>query len=490
MPHFKPPEPFDFSKPHEWPEWRQRMLRYRTATKLSAETGAIQVSSLIYAMGRQAEQIFNPFTFPAPVEGNDPRDNFDTVLENFDAHFVPKRNLIHERAKFHARAQNSGETIEEYVRALYELSEYADFKDRDETIRDRLVLGVLDNELSQRLQLEATLTLKSAIETARHFELVKGQVSSQRQLGAAVTVDSVRNGQRGYSSPAHPKGRGGRRTSTHSQHRGSHASQSTFSNCGNHGRGHAQNNCPAGGKTCRKCGKRNHFATVCRSSSSRNVNEITESETPSFFLGAVDRDSDSNVVTDVNFGEVSEPPWRVTLNLGGRATSFKIDTGADVSIMSKAVYNRLSPRPKLKTTSAVLRSPGGVIRSVGEFIATTLHNNRNFAFRVFVLDDDTDCLLSRDAAVRLGLISRDRIDSANLVFGDVGPKPIRCEPVKIILKEDAQPYSVNVARRIPIPLMDEVKAELDRMEAAGVIEKISAPTDWCAPMVPVRKKVW
>ncbi|XP_012942708.1 uncharacterized protein K02A2.6-like [Aplysia californica] len=156
--------------------------------------------------------------------------------------------------------------------------------------------------------------------------------------------------------------------------------------------------------------------------------------------------------------------------------------------MSKAVYNRLSPRPKLKTTSAVLRSPGGVIRSVGEFIATTLHNNRNFAFRVFVLDDDTDCLLSRDAAVRLGLISRDRIGSANLVFGYVGPKPIRCEPVKIILKEDAQPYSVNVARRIPIPLMDEVKAELDRMEAAGVIEKISAPTDWCAPMVPVRKR--
>ncbi|XP_005092519.1 uncharacterized protein K02A2.6-like [Aplysia californica] len=360
-------------------------------------------------MGRQAEQIFNTFTFPAPVEGNDPRYNFDTVLENFDAHFVPKRNLIHERAKFHARAQNNKETIEEYVRALYKLSEHEDFKDRDETIRDRLVLGVLDNELSQPFQLEATLTLKSAIERVRHFKLVKGQVSSQRQLGAAVTVDAVCYGQRGYSSPAHPR-------------------------------------------------------------------------------GAVDKDSDSSVVTDVNFSEVSEPPRPVTLNLGGRATSFKIDTGANVSIMSKADYNRLSPRPKLKTTSAVLRSPGGVIRSVGEFIATTQHNNRNFAFRVFILNNDTDCLLSCDTAVCLGLISQDRIDSANLVFGDVGPKPIRCEPVKIILKEDAQPYSVNVARRIPIPLMDEVKAELDRMEAAGVIEKISAPTDWCAPMVPVRKR--
>lgn len=454
------------------------MIRYRSATKLNTESGSVQVSALIYAMGRQAEQIFNTFTFPAPIGGNDPRDNFDTVLENFDAHFVPKRNLIHERAKFHARAQNSGETIEEYVRALYELSEHAAFKDRDETIRDRLVLGVLDNELSQRLQLEATLTLKSAIDTARHFELVKGQVSSQRQPGAAATVDAVRYSQkqRGSRSSAPSRGRGSRRAGGHSytsQHRGGHTSLSNSFKCGNCGRSHAQNNCPARGKTCRKCGKRNHFAAVCRSSNS-NVSEITELETP-FFLGAID------------FGEVGEPPWRITLNLGDSKIPFKIDTGADVTIMSKAVHSQLSPRPKLKPTYAVLRSPGGTVKVEGEFVATTQYKDHNCAFRVFVINSDTDCLLSRDTAVRLGLISqnRDRID--NLVFGDVG-KPIFGEPVKIVLKEGAQPYSVNVARRIPIPLMDEVKTELDRMEAAGVIEKINTPTDWCAPMVPVRKR--
>ena len=36
--------------------------------------------------------------------------------------------------------------------------------------------------------------------------------------------------------------------------------------------------------------------------------------------------------------------------------------------------------------------------------------------------------------------------------------------------------------------MDKVKAELDRMESAGVIRKVTEPTDWCSPIVPVIKK--
>ena len=65
---------------------------------------------------------------------------------------------------------------------------------------------------------------------------------------------------------------------------------------------------------------------------------------------------------------------------------------------------------------------------------------------------------------------------------------LKTEPVKIILKEDAQPSSVTVARRVPIPMLPKVKDELERLKAAGVIEEITKPTPWCAPMVPVLKK--
>ena len=76
---------------------------------------------------------------------------------------MPQVNVIHERATFHKQSQREGECVEEYVRSLFELSEHAQFAEKEETIRDRLVLGLQDQELSQKLQLE-TLSFSLSIE--------------------------------------------------------------------------------------------------------------------------------------------------------------------------------------------------------------------------------------------------------------------------------------------------------------------------------------
>ena len=73
-------------------------------------------------------------------------------------------------------------SVEEYIRYLHELPEHADFADRESTIRDRLVLGLLDQELSEKLQLESELTLTKATQLARQSELVKIQIREQRGL--------------------------------------------------------------------------------------------------------------------------------------------------------------------------------------------------------------------------------------------------------------------------------------------------------------------
>lgn len=57
----------------------------------------------------------------------------------------------------------------------------------------------------------------------------------------------------------------------------------------------------------------------------------------------------------------------------------------------------------------------------------------------------------------------------------------------IKLDSNAQPYSLSVPRRVSFPLMNKVKAELQRMQDKGVISKVDQPTEWCSGMVAVPK---
>lgn len=71
------------------------------AKKLNKDDGDVQVSSLIYAMGSEAEKIFNYST----IDEEGDKEKYDVVMAKFDAYFVPQRNLIHGRACFYLRNQ-------------------------------------------------------------------------------------------------------------------------------------------------------------------------------------------------------------------------------------------------------------------------------------------------------------------------------------------------------------------------------------------------
>ncbi|KAK0135573.1 Transposon Ty3-I Gag-Pol polyprotein [Merluccius polli] len=62
------------------------------------------------------------------------------------------------------------------------------------------------------------------------------------------------------------------------------------------------------------------------------------------------------------------------------------------------------------------------------------------------------------------------------------------QPYTIRLKPGAVPVSVKTPRRIPLPLVDKVRDELQRMEALGVISQVEKPTDWCTGIVVMPKK--
>lgn len=342
MPKYQPPETFDFSKPALWPEWKARFMRYFTLEKLKDEKGEIQVSALVYTMGRQAEHIYKSFKFdppPAPTEAvpepPDPKDDFKAVLQKFDDYFVPRRNTIHERTKFYLRTQQQGESIEGFVRSLHELAEHCNFGDKEEEyIRDRLITGMSDKDLSRDLQMEQeTLTLSAAVDRARHKELVQATLTEG-------TVSAVRN-----KNPNHSHGKSSKQSKSPrqqqnppSQSQPNH-SQKKCPNCGYVHRSKRPDACPARGKECNFCHSIGHFASACRKKKVQQVQEGNDSP-PSeqscstvsveYFVGGVQCNNDTLA-------------WKIFLNFGKSSVAFKIDSGADVTVMSYANYLKITP---------------------------------------------------------------------------------------------------------------------------------------------------
>ena len=58
--------------------------------------------------------------------------------------------------------------------------------------------------------------------------------------------------------------------------------------------------------------------------------------------------------------------------------------------------------------------------------------------------------------------------------------------VELHLKPDAVPV-INAPRRIPVALRERFRTELTRMENAGIVAKVTCPTDWVNSFVIVEK---
>lgn len=181
--------------------------------------------------------------------------------------------------------------------------------------------------------------------------------------------------------------------------------------------------------------------------------------------------------------------WFVNLRMCGKDMKFKIDTGADITVIPLTSYNQLSDRPPLRNSDAKLIGPGGHLECRGYFVADITHNSQKHSIEVYVANSpNISHLLGRNEASSMGLVKRIEtvVDAYTDVFGEIGL--MKCSPVKIKLRAGAEPYSVVTPRRIPFPQMKTVEDELKRMVKMGIIEPITEPTEWCAPMVPVTKK--
>ena len=111
---------------------------------------------------------------------------------------------------------------------------------------------------------------------------------------------------------------------------------------------HDKKSCPAKDSICHRCYKKGHFkAAVCRSK--KLVREVLVSDdSQDEFLGVIHSEIDSLSST--------EAPWTTNLELNGRNVEFKIDTGANIIVISEQEYLSEQDGP-LTQTNRVLSGP-------------------------------------------------------------------------------------------------------------------------------------
>ena len=447
----QPPEPFNFDKPETWKFWIKRFERYRVASKLSEESEKHQINQLIYCLGSKADEVFPTFLLTEAQAAQ-----FDTVKSKFDSYFDATKNVIFERAQFMRRVQQPNENVDDFITCLHSLVDRCDYGAiKDEMVRDRLVVGLKYQALSERLQMDSELTLKKAVDLARSSERIKKQQQVLRNDDRNLSVEAVR--QESSKKPWRPTRSGSKPCNW----------------CGNY-TSHPRTKCPAKKARCMNCGKYGHLKKVCRSKQVYSLQEEQVDEEWSFLGGVNDKPT-----------KLSKPMVNVTIN--GVSMKFRVDTGADVTVISSGDYANLR-EPELLHTDKVLSGPQNEhLKVVGKLLTKIEFGDKQTVQEVYVIDSLFQPLLGWPAIKALDVLSA--VNSVKemfpLVFSGLGKLK---EPYEIKLKPDAKPFYLAAPRRVPIPLQQPVIAELKEMERTGVISRVTEPTEWCAGMVPVPKK--
>ncbi len=522
--NISPPDKFSF-KPDEWPRWKLRYERYLAASGLENQNDKTKINSLIYNMGEDAEDIFASFSWDDEAD----KDKYAKVIEKFELHFIPKRNTIHERCMFFQRKQKPGESADEFITSLYKLSEHTEFKEmRDDLIRDFLILGLQDRELSKKMQLMQDLTLQKAIQTVRTHEMVEKQQGLQNRETSIGdhqgTVDRV------YLRPPSGKNYSLSKTSSSLQdwRKPKDQKREKCYRCGSSP--HDRLACPARNATCLKCGFVGHFSKSCRTKTepgqdSRAAKHYDRRASRRIQYAQVDSDLDEDSETSEQHHYVSrarrysssdsgdnalyigriekitrriqcaEAKYDFTCHVGEKHRRFQIDCGADETITPVTYYDS---KYKLYKPDCKFEVPGKRPLSVmGMQKLPFSYRGKTSIQKVYLAENQQTALLGKPAIEAFGLIKR--VNASAVIHPDGDPpekrfpnlfKGLGCIPgeYKITLKEGSKPFAITTPRKIPFPLRKTVKEKLMKMVDDGVITPITEPTDWVSPMSIASRK--
>ena len=407
------------------------------------------------------------------------------ALEN---HFQPKPIVIAERFHFHKRNQLPSESVAEYVAELRRLSTHCDFGAYlSDALRDRLVCGLRSESVQKQLLAVKDLTFKDALDRAQAMEAADRNAKSLHVTEPAEVHRLTKTPQRRV--PA------------------SKQSVNPTPLCYRCGKSnHDSAHCRFIDANCRACGKKGHIAIVCRSkkpgAQPRKPSSALPMNSKTHYVGTEDAGSPTEELHLFVIGAnaTKAQPIKCEVVIEGAPLTMEVDTGAEVSIIPDSTRKLLFPNVKLEKTNVVLKTyTEDIIPVVGELPVMVQYGTQAKQMKLIVVSGEGPSLLGRNWLQYLKLdwrqIGKVAMESATrlnsllerhqVVFKDeLGT--VQEQKATLQVRPEASP-KFHKARPVPFATKDAIGAELDRLEAEGILEKVSH-SNWAAPIVAVPKK--
>ncbi|UYV67397.1 hypothetical protein LAZ67_5000460 [Cordylochernes scorpioides] len=421
-----------------------------------------KIDLFMYLMGDRADDIFRTFKFEKEEEAT----KIDSVLKAFDSHFCVRKNIIYERAKFNSRIQEDREPVDEFITSLYKLADSCEFEGlHEQLIRDRIVVGVRDKALSERMQLDSELTLEKAVKMVRQQEAVRQQQVDLQRPSTSQKVNQVKFNSKKQS----PK-------QQQQPSRKKEKSAITRSRCPKYGgfthrEGQA---CRAEGQRCNLCSKTGHFANCCpdKQAKTAEVEAVSELDEEIGFLLEVSAVEDSSNLDD-DEGECRRR-WTAEIQVNGKQVKFKLDSQADVTCVPLCLFKKIMGQQRLVESDINIRAAEfSELQTVGMFISTLRNDNYEIKEKIYVIRRLSEPLLSRRACELLNLARRIEVVTTRInpikefpeVFeglGQIGnPYEIKLKPGKELLDADAlsrQPLLATEGASMKLEILDKLHA--------------------------------
>ena len=320
--------------------------------------------------------------------------------------------------------QQNLQPIDKYITEVKNKAKSCNFGNLEASlVRDQIVIGVRDVKLKERLLREPDLDLAKTEKLCHAAEAVHRQIRNLNigeNKGQRMVVDNIRAMTENSRSSNNDLGSRNKAT-----HNGRVAPAKSFS-CRNCGGSHKPRRCPAYGTKCSSCYKYNHFAKCCVNRKVDAVQTIDEAagdqsgnDNNDSLLATYDDSREfliQTVETPAMERELKDTcvNWMVQVSANNCLLSLKVDTGAQINVISMADLISLVPRPRIIKRNVTLKSyQGQVIPSRGLCIINISVASGVVPALFAVVSESFQSVLGLATAMKLGIIDMPRQQQQN-----------------------------------------------------------------------------